>query len=205
MKLPRTIMIMSVLYLGLLLGCTEQSTLTQTSPTTQGEKIMNTSGFAIHIFDIATIGGIGETKETSWFVLKNVPLENSTYTVTEKILLDYNWETQTFAIPNQWGENSLDSPGVMWSGEGAFLVTFNGQRLFGGRIVQAISPRRFEFPAMALSLPSIKNDPVSQGKLIYSFHPTSSVLYEPQPTFLADDPAMGEMVRQHLAAIGKLK
>jgi len=166
---------------------------------------MNTTGLNIHIFDGKTIGGLGPNQESSWHVLQNIPLSTSDYTITEGILLDYNWETQTFAIPNQWGENSLDSPGVMWSGEGAFLVSFNGQRLFGGRIVQAISPRRFDFPAMALSLPSLKNDPVSQGKLIYSFHPTSSVLYKPQSTFLADDPAMGEMVRQHLAEIGKLK
>jgi len=166
---------------------------------------MDTTGLNIHIFDGKTIGGLGPNQESSWHVLQNVPLSTSDYTITEDILLAYEWETQTITIPNEWGETSFDAPIFMWGGDGAFLVTFNGQRLFGGTILSAGSPRRFEFPAMALSLPSIKNDPVSQGKLIYSFHPTSSVLYEPQSTFLADDPAIGEMVRQHLAAIGKLK
>jgi hypothetical protein len=166
---------------------------------------MDTSGLTIHIFDIIAIDGIGETEDATWSVLKQVPLNSSVYTITEDMLLEYDWEHQTIAIPNQWGEDSLDAPGFMWSGEGAFLVSFNGQRLFGGRIVQSGSPRRFDFPAMALTITSVMNAPESEGKLIYSFHPKSSVRYEPQSNFLADDPSIGDAVRQHLAQIGKLK
>ena len=43
-----------------------------------------------------------------------------------------------------------------------------------------------------------------QGKLVYSFHPKSAVMYPPQSQFLAVDPAITEAVKLHLREIGKL-
>ena len=162
----------------------------------------------IYIFDTATTGTLGDTRESVWAVLQAIPLETSDYTITEELITSYDWDTQTFTIINEWGERGESARGLMWGGSAAFLVTFDGQRLFGGRIMQAISPRRFNYPAMML-MPDLNvsssNKPFS-GPLTYSFFETSSVKsISNTPHFLADDPAIGEQVRQHLADLGKLQ
>ncbi|ABX06195.1 MAG TPA: hypothetical protein DEF47_18405 [Herpetosiphon sp.] len=161
--------------------------------------------FAIYIFDQDAVPGLGSSAETAWPILQAVPLAQSAFTVTEDLLLSYHWQTQTITFTNPWGQTDRDAPGYMWNGGGSFVVIYNGQRLFGGKVVAAISPRRFDYPAMALSNDYIlMENPELQGKLVYSFHPKSAVMYPPQSQFLAADPTITEAVKQHLREIGKL-
>jgi len=161
--------------------------------------------FAVYIFDQEAVPGLGPTAETAWQILQAVPLAQSAFTVTEDLLLSYHWQTQTITFTNPWGQTSMDAPGYMWGGDGAFVVVYQGQRLFGGKVVSAISPRRFDYPAMALPTDFIlMENPDLQGKLVYSFHPRSAVMYPSQSQFLADDPAIAEAVKQHLRELGKL-
>ncbi len=161
--------------------------------------------FAIYIFDQDTVPGLGPTADTAWQILQAVPLEQAAFTVTEDLLLSYHWSTQTITFTNPWGQTDRDAPSYMWGGDGAFVVVYAGQRLFGGKVVAAISPRRFDYPAMALSKEFIlMENPLLQGTLVYSLHPQSSVMYAPQSEFLAADPAMAEEVKAHLRQLGKL-
>ncbi|XSG73915.1 hypothetical protein ACP8Y2_17185 [Herpetosiphon llansteffanensis] len=180
--------------LVLLVGCTPTD---QPSPTT--------NQFAIYIFDQEAVPGLGPTADTAWHILQAVPLEQSAFTVTEQLLLSYHWPTQTITFTNPWGQTDLDTPGYMWGGDGAFIVVFQEQRLFGGKVVSAESPRRFDYPAMALSNDfMLMENPALQGKLVYSFHPRSGAMYPPQSQFLAADPAIAEAVKTHLRQLGKL-
>ncbi|MBM7843080.1 hypothetical protein [Herpetosiphon giganteus] len=177
-----------------LFSCTQAD---QTPPTAQQ--------FAIYIFNQDAVPGLGPTAETAWQILQVVPLEQAAFTVTEELLLSYHWPTQTITFTNPWGQTSIDAPFYMVGGDGAFVVVYAGQRLFGGKVVAAISPRRFEYPAMALSNDYIlMESPELQGKLVYSFHPKSAVMYPPQAQFLADDPVIAEAVKNHLRQLGKL-
>ena len=161
--------------------------------------------FAIYIFDQEAVPGLGSTAETAWQILQAVPLAQSAFTVTEDLLLNYHWSTQTITFTNPWGQTSMDAPGYMWGGDGAFVVVYAGQRLFGGKVVFAGSPRRFDYPAMALSKDFIlMRNPELQGKLVYSFHNRPSVLYPPQSEFLNPDPTIAEAVKEHLRQLGKL-
>lgn len=179
--------------LVLVFGCTSNQ-----APST-------TQQFAVYIFDQTAVQGLGSTAETAWPILQAVPLDQSVFTVTEDLLLSYHWQTQTITFTNPWGQTDRDAPGYMWNGGGSFVVIYNGQRLFGGKIVAAISPRRFDYPAMALSNDYIlMENPELQGKLVYSFHPKSAVMYPPQSQFLATDPAITEAVKQHFRQLGKL-
>ncbi|MFD3162429.1 hypothetical protein [Herpetosiphon sp. NSE202] len=178
----------------MLLGCTQAD---QTPPATKQ--------FAIYIFDQDAVPGLGPTAETAWQILQVVPLEQAAFTITEDLLLSYHWPSQTMTFTNPWGQTSMDAPFYMVGGDGAFVVVYTGQRLFGGKVVFAGSPRRFDYPAMALSQEFIlMRNPELQGKLVYSFHTRPSVLYEPQSQFLADDPAIAEAVKEHLRQLGKL-
>ncbi|WP_110514048.1 hypothetical protein [Herpetosiphon llansteffanensis] len=178
----------------LLIGCTQAD---QASPATKQ--------FAGYIFDQDVVPGLGPTADTAWQILQVVPLEQAVFTVTEDLLLSYHWSTQTITFTNPWGQTSMDAPFYMVGGHGAFVVVYQGQRLFGGKVVSAISPRRFDYPAMALSNDFILMEkPELDGKLVYSFHTRSSVMYAPQSEFLAADPAIAESVKQHLRQLGKL-
>ncbi|WP_110514051.1 hypothetical protein [Herpetosiphon llansteffanensis] len=166
---------------------------------------MNDAGFFVYIFDQTAVPGLGKTAETAWPILQAVPLEQAAFTVTEQLLLNYHWPTQTITFTNPWGQTDRDAPSYMWNGGGSFVVVYNRQRLFGGKVVAAISPRRFDYPAMALSNDYIlMESPELQGKLVYSFHPKSAVMYPPQSQFLADDPVVAEAVKEHLRQLGKL-
>ncbi|MFD3162461.1 hypothetical protein [Herpetosiphon sp. NSE202] len=133
------------------------------------------------------------------------PLAQAAFTVTEDLLLSYHWSTQTITFTNPWGQTDLDTPSYMWGGDGAFIVVFQEQRLFGGKVVAAESPRRFDYPAMALSQDfMLMENPELQGKLVYSFHSRSSVMYDTESQFLAADPAVAEAVKTHLRQLGKL-
>ncbi|WP_110514019.1 hypothetical protein [Herpetosiphon llansteffanensis] len=180
--------------LVLLGGCTQ---IDQPPPTT--------NQFAIYIFDQEAVPWLGPTADTAWQILQAVPLAQSAFTVTEQLLLSYHWPTQTITFTNPWGQTNFDAPSYMRDGLGAFVVVYNSQRLFGGKIVFAGSPRRFDYPAMALSTDFIlMENPELQGKLVYSFHPRSAVMYPPQSQFLATDPAIAEAVKTHLRQLGKL-
>ncbi|WP_110514021.1 hypothetical protein [Herpetosiphon llansteffanensis] len=182
---------MLMLLLG---GCTQ----TDQPPSTANQ-------FAIYIFDRSTVPGLGQTTDTAWPVLQALPLTKSAFTVTEALLLSYHWPTQTITFTNPWGQTDLDAPSYMWGGDGAFIVVYQGQRLFGGKVVAAESPRRFDYPAMALSQEFIlMENPELQGKLVYSFHPRSAMMYPPQSQFLAADPMIAEAVKTHLRQLGKL-
>ena len=149
--------------------------------------------------------GLGPTAETARQILQAVPLEQAAFTITEELLLNYHWSTQTITFTNPWGQNLRDAPFYMVGGDGAFVVVYQGQRLFGGKIVFAGSPRRFDYPVMDLSKDFIlMKNPELQGKLVYSFHPRSAVRYPPQSQFLAADPTLTEAVKQHLRQLGKL-
>ncbi|WP_110514018.1 hypothetical protein [Herpetosiphon llansteffanensis] len=180
--------------LVLLGGCTQ---IDQPPPTA--------NQFAIYIFDQEAVPGLGRTTDTAWPVLQALPLNQSAFTVTEQLLLNYHWSTQTITFTNPWGQTSMDAPSYMWGGDGAFVVVYNGQRLFGGKVVMEGSPRRFDYPAMALSQEFIlMRNPELQGKLVYSFHSHSSVMYDTESQFLAADPAIAEAVKNHLRQLGKL-
>ncbi|MBM7843112.1 hypothetical protein [Herpetosiphon giganteus] len=180
--------------LVLLVGCTQ----TKQPPPTANQ-------FAVYIFDQDAVPGLGPTADTAWQILQAVPLAQAAFTVTEDLLLSYHWSTQTITFTNPWGQTDLDAPSYMWGGDGAFIVVFQEQRLFGGKVVSAISPRRFDYPAMALSQDFIlMENPELQGKLVYSFHPRSGGMYPPQSQFLATDPTIAEAVKNHLRQLGKL-
>ncbi|WP_110514017.1 hypothetical protein [Herpetosiphon llansteffanensis] len=159
----------------------------------------------MYIFDQDAVPGLGPTADTAWQILQAVPLAQSAFTVTEQLLLSYHWPTQTITFTNPWGQTDLDTPGYMWGGDGAFIVVFQGQRLFGGKVVTAGSPRRFDYHAMALSNDFLfMRNPELQGKLVYSFHTRPSLMYKPQSEFVAADPAIAEAVKTHLRQLGKL-
>ena len=179
---------------ALLVGCTS---IDQPKPPS--------NQFAVYIFDQDAVPGLGPTAETAWQILQAVPLAQSAFTVTEQLLLSYHWSTQTITFTNPWGQDIRDAPFYMVGGDGAFIVVYQGQRLFGGKVVAAESPRRFDYPAMALSQEFIlMENPELQGKFVYSFHPRSAVMYRPQSQFLAADPAIAEAVKAHLRQLGKL-
>ena len=198
--------ILMLVLMTAIFSCSKQQLPTNDLTTLASEVTsMNTTGFLVYIFDQEAVPGLGPTAETTWQILQAVPLEQSAFIVTEDILLSYHWQTQTITFTNPWGQTNFDAPSYMRDGLGAFVVVYQGQRLFGGKIVFAGSPRRFDYPAMALSKDFIlMENPELQGKLVYSFHPRSAVMYPPQSQFLAADPAIAEAVKEHLRQLGKL-
>lgn len=172
-----------------------------------GEKNVTMSkDFKIYVFDPRNISHIDETRESIWEMLQTVPLTTSLYTITEDLLLEYDWENQTLSFTNEWAAKGEDPP--LFMRDAIFLVVFDDQRLFGGRMVSGRSPQPFDYPAFVMRPASDKNPPpgLSYNRvLVYSFHPKATAGYPSQSIFPAYDPAMAEPVRDYLESIGKLK
>lgn len=127
--------------------------------------------------------------------MQALDLNQSLYTITAQEIVAYDWAQQIITLTPTLSTRYADTNNEFLQDSTLFILVFNNQRLFGGRIISEISPLVLNYPVM------------------YVMHGTDTLPLMLRPshrdattaTFPVSDPALAAQVRDYFAQVGKLK
>ena len=105
--------------------------------------------FALHILSV----GFDELKlgyqaRRCWDLLKNIDLNSSSLVITTDDIESYNWANQTLLLTTKASDRFRIIQGTRNFDHKAFVVTINGERVYGGIFLNRYSAMAIKYPVI---------------------------------------------------------
>ncbi len=136
-------------------------------------------------------------------MLQEANLDNNAFVITEQDIISYDWDHQILKLDQKLRLRYEASAADFLRDFSPFVVTFDGERLFGGMIIQPFSPLALKYPVLYV-LNGPQYEPTEELSIALRSTHNHPVKFDTIALFPGND-ATAKRLRERLMKLGKLK
>lgn len=129
------------------------------------------SGLQIHLFDAGIQGSVSATYDEMWPLIEALEPATSYATLSESDMVGYDWDHQLITFNRAIQERRESDPSFLGEVQ-PFLVTLDGEKLFGGLTLFRYSARRVDYPVLYVLEPRDLPGASFEDVVIVALRPT---------------------------------